>query len=135
LCYPQANQFTQQRTIITLTSVIRQAYALIENGMEVRAKTLLGSTLDRMHPMQQPDMHSPPQSCTHKGVTMIVNEIKLYKTQFSELRYAKVATGLWRIFDVSDGRESSVGPHYPSKDVLLSDLHRYGTEFGATPAA
>lgn len=63
---------------------------------------------------------------------MVVTELKMYRTQFQELRFAKVASGLWRIFDVSDG-EAAVGPHYPSKDVLLSDLYRYGTEFGATP--
>lgn len=35
------------RHSIALNFAIRQAYALIENGMEVRAKTLLGSVLER----------------------------------------------------------------------------------------
>jgi hypothetical protein len=36
-----------RRSNIILCSALRQAYALIENGMEIRAKTLIGDVLDR----------------------------------------------------------------------------------------
>jgi len=36
-----------RRSNIILCSALRQAHALIENGMEIRAKTLIGHILDR----------------------------------------------------------------------------------------
>jgi hypothetical protein len=35
-----------RRSNIILCSALRQAHALIENGMEIRAKTLIGRVLD-----------------------------------------------------------------------------------------
>lgn len=58
-----------------------------------------------------------------------------HKTQFDDgsqrLLYGQVAKGLWSFFH-QEGNDAprKVGPHYPSKETLLADLHRYGTEFG-----
>ena len=56
----------------------------------------------------------------------LINERKMHATQWPEVKYTKVTAGLWRI--LVEGAE--VGPQYPTKDVLLSDLHRYVTEYG-----
>lgn len=54
----------------------------------------------------------------------------VYKTRFSELGFAKVAPGLWRIIALEDG--CAVGPHYARKDELLADLTRYAIEYGCS---
>jgi hypothetical protein len=58
--------------------------------------------------------------------------MKLYKTRYPELEYAKLDTGLWMLFAVDelDGTRSNVGRHYHSKIELLADLNRYATEYG-----
>jgi len=53
-------------------------------------------------------------------------ETKMHKTQWPDVKYAKTAPGLWRIW--VEG--AAVGPQYPTKEVLLSDLHRYVTDYG-----
>jgi hypothetical protein len=53
------------------------------------------------------------------------------KTQFSGLVYARLG-GLWSFFDASDNPSNPkrIGVCYPSKETLLSDLHRFGTDRG-----
>ena len=61
------------------------------------------------------------------------------KTRFKHLYFEQVEPGLWRVFDLCDAKSDGtgqhvVGPFYRSKDELLADLHRYGTEYGAEDA-
>jgi len=49
------------------------------------------------------------------------------KTRFEGLSYRMDAPGLWRFVD-EDG-EKAVGPQYPTKAELLSDLHRFAQDF------
>lgn len=51
-------------------------------------------------------------------------------TRFAELNYRNVDRGLWRIVDVSTG--SDIGPHYRTREELLSDLERFADLFGCT---
>lgn len=50
------------------------------------------------------------------------------KTRYKELNYEQHGKTLWRIIDSETG--SAIGPLYLSKAELLSDLHRYATEYG-----
>ena len=54
-------------------------------------------------------------------------------TRFPELGYRQDGPGLWRIYALDDGRESAVGPFYPTKAELLADLDRYAREYGCQP--
>lgn len=74
----------------------------------------------------------------------MANEIIL--TQFAELGFMNVVgtnvgydisgrtrhVNEWRFVDLATG--AVVGPYYPSKQLLLSDLIRYATEYGCTSA-
>jgi hypothetical protein len=47
------------------------------------------------------------------------------------LKYGKVLPGCWRFFDTTDRPNgAAVGPHYPTKELLLADMRRYGMEYG-----
>jgi hypothetical protein len=51
---------------------------------------------------------------------------KIHRTRFAELGYEHVARGLWRFVDMNG--QAHVGPQYPTKDALLSDLTRYASD-------
>jgi hypothetical protein len=54
---------------------------------------------------------------------------KVFKTRAPEMGYQRQGD-VWRFISLEDGRESSVGYFYPSKETLLADMHRYLTEWG-----
>ena len=58
------------------------------------------------------------------------NEIKLHATFWPALKFGKVAAGLWRFFDCTDGKPVAVGAHYPTKDMIVADVKSYGVEYG-----
>jgi len=50
--------------------------------------------------------------------------MKKHKTYWPELFYTKIEPGCWRF--LSEG--GVVGPIYPTKELLLADMVRYGAE-------
>ena len=51
-------------------------------------------------------------------------------TRFKELGYRHDSERNWRIVDIMDGGESSIGPYYVTKAELLADLERFAEVFG-----
>ena len=47
----------------------------------------------------------------------------IHKTLWPELGFTKHLPGIWRFVDMETG--SSVGPYYPSKQLLLADMRDY----------
>lgn len=62
---------------------------------------------------------------------MIIGKIKIQKTRFLELGYAKIGND-WRFLNLVDGGAATIGPCYTSKAELLADLYRYAKEYGLT---
>lgn len=62
---------------------------------------------------------------------MIVGGLRIFKTRFPELGFAKCGKNDWR-FVATEGW-TTVGPYYASKVELLCDLDRYAREYGVQP--
>ena len=58
--------------------------------------------------------------------TFTVGDIKFYSTFWAEAKYGKVTAGCWRFF--VDGH--ATGPYYPTQQLLMVDMRRWGTEYG-----
>jgi len=58
------------------------------------------------------------------------DEMTFIKTRIEPLALAKIATGEWSFFDMSEGRQSQVGPVYRTKTEALADLDGYAYRSG-----
>lgn len=68
------------------------------------------------------------------AVRTVLGELKPRPTRYKELGYDEVATGCWRILDLSGSEPAPVGQQYRTRTELLADLERYATEFGCNGA-
>ena len=75
-----------------------------------------------------PDGHTKTVDLRPISSTKMNDSIR--KTCFEELGYVCDGPGLWRVVDLSDGRQARVGPQYRTKVELLADLERYARFFG-----
>jgi len=62
---------------------------------------------------------------------MVIGELKVFKTRFPELGFAKCGRNDWRVVATDTG--ATIGCHYASQIELLADLDRYAREYGVNP--